>query len=203
MLEIFVENELHSTFDADGITNSHPISLPVGHPDEINQLFDSISYGKGASIIRMMKHFLGEENFRTGVASYLNEFRYGNTVQDDLWRHLTKAASDSGMADVDVKEVGEVLKGIFVFILLFPDHGQLDTANGLSCDHRQAGLQQRNGANVSEEILAKRERVGFGEISEPVWLQVACSDYGRDEEHVGLWEDSAAGAFDDAVVEYE
>lgn len=105
MLELFVENELHHTFQEDGIVTSHPISVQVSHPDEVNELFDSISYGKGAAIIRMMRHFLGEENFRHGVSTYLNEFRYGSTVQDDLWRHLTKAAEEAGLRGLDVKKI--------------------------------------------------------------------------------------------------
>ena len=33
-------------FTLDGLANSHPIKVPVNHPDEINEIFDSISYNK-------------------------------------------------------------------------------------------------------------------------------------------------------------
>ncbi len=36
----------------------------VKHPDEINEIFDRISYGKGASIIRMMDKFLTSDSFK-------------------------------------------------------------------------------------------------------------------------------------------
>jgi len=39
----------------DSLHSSHPISVPVNHPDAINEIFDSISYGKGASVIRVRK----------------------------------------------------------------------------------------------------------------------------------------------------
>ena len=48
----------------DGLKSSHEISIPVQHPDEIAEIFDKISYKKGASIIRMMTHYLSTETFR-------------------------------------------------------------------------------------------------------------------------------------------
>jgi aminopeptidase N len=32
----------------DALESSHPISIEVRHPDEINEIFDRISYGKGS-----------------------------------------------------------------------------------------------------------------------------------------------------------
>ena len=66
---------------ADSLQSSHPISVPVGHPDAINEIFDSISYGKGASVIRMMENFLGLEAFNTGITDYLNKHKFGNAKQ--------------------------------------------------------------------------------------------------------------------------
>ena len=44
--EQFVAEDLHDVFDFDGLVTSHPIYVPVYHPDEINEIFDRISYGK-------------------------------------------------------------------------------------------------------------------------------------------------------------
>ncbi|XP_050699388.1 aminopeptidase N-like isoform X2 [Eriocheir sinensis] len=96
VMEQFVLNELHIVFGLDSLESSHPISIPVGHPDEISQIFDRISYAKGASIIRMMNHFLTEVAFRRGLSTYLEAFKYDNAEQDDLWRHLTEAAHAVG-----------------------------------------------------------------------------------------------------------
>ena len=49
VMEQFVLNELHIVFGLDSLQSSHPISIPVGHPDEISQIFDRISYAKGKS----------------------------------------------------------------------------------------------------------------------------------------------------------
>lgn len=45
-LDRFVIDDLKSALSLDGLTNSHPIKVPVYHPDEIWQMFDSISYSK-------------------------------------------------------------------------------------------------------------------------------------------------------------
>ena len=73
VMELQVQNRLFFTslikyfqnvFGIDALESSHPISIPVKHPDEISEIFDRISYGKGASIIRMMDKFLTTDTFR-------------------------------------------------------------------------------------------------------------------------------------------
>jgi len=44
--EQFVVEDLQSVFDIDGLISSHPVYVPVSHPDEINEIFDRISYAK-------------------------------------------------------------------------------------------------------------------------------------------------------------
>ena len=63
----------------DALEDSHPISIPVKHQDEIGGVFDGISYGKGASIIRMMDNFLTTQTFRqvgVGVCQRKNASKY-------------------------------------------------------------------------------------------------------------------------------
>ena len=61
-------------------------------PAEIHQIFDAISYSKGASVIRMLANYLGAEDFRTGVCNYLQAFKYKNADTKDLWHYLSLAA---------------------------------------------------------------------------------------------------------------
>ncbi|CAF1689155.1 unnamed protein product, partial [Adineta ricciae] len=79
----------------DSLYSTHPISVEVTHPDEINSIFDAISYNKGASILRMLYTVLGQSTFFKGVSDYLNHFRYGNAVQDELWTFLNAAINPS------------------------------------------------------------------------------------------------------------
>ncbi|XP_071539736.1 aminopeptidase N-like isoform X8 [Panulirus ornatus] len=106
-MEQFVSGDLQDVLALDCLQSSHPISVPVGHPDEINQIFDSISYSKGASIIRMMSNFLTEATFRKGLTNYLSNLAYGNAEQDDLWQFLSEAGHEEATlpADLTVKMV--------------------------------------------------------------------------------------------------
>ncbi|KAG8228739.1 hypothetical protein J437_LFUL007074 [Ladona fulva] len=91
----------------DSLKSSHPVSVPIGNPSEIPQIFDTISYKKGSFLLRMMSLFLGEVTFRKGVTSYLKTHRYKNAEQDDLWRALTAQAHLDGSLpeQVTVKDV--------------------------------------------------------------------------------------------------
>lgn len=82
-----------SALDHDALKNSHPVQVPVKHPDEINEIFDLISYAKGASIIRMLSDYLGEDTFMKGIHSYLKAYSYGNAKTENLWQHLGEASS--------------------------------------------------------------------------------------------------------------
>ena len=102
ILDRFSLDNIFNTFDIDSLETSHPVSGTVQHPDEIREIFDDISYGKGASIIRMMSNFLGQEVFLEGVTLYLNRFEYQNAVQDDLWQALTEVAHKEGAIDLSL-----------------------------------------------------------------------------------------------------
>lgn len=59
--KLFVCYEFLRALQLDGLDSSHPIEVPVGHPAEIDEIFDAISYAKGASVIRMLYHYIGDE----------------------------------------------------------------------------------------------------------------------------------------------
>ncbi|XP_055525327.1 aminopeptidase N-like [Wyeomyia smithii] len=103
-----VDNTL-SIFKFDALTSSHPVSVEIGHPNQISQIFDAISYDKGSTVIRMMHLFLGEATFRNGVRRYLKHHKYSNAEQNDLWAALTEEARVNGVLpkNVDVKTVME------------------------------------------------------------------------------------------------
>ena len=61
-------------------------------PEEINELFDGIAYGKAASVLRMVEHFITPEVFRKGVNAYLNEHQYGNATAEDFWGTMTRVS---------------------------------------------------------------------------------------------------------------
>lgn len=72
-IDQFLSNEVQPVYILDSLASSHEISVHVHDPDSINEIFDRISYGKGAAIIRMMEHFLTTQVFRDGLNSYLTD----------------------------------------------------------------------------------------------------------------------------------
>jgi aminopeptidase N len=83
----------------DAVASTHPVVQHVATVAEANQIFDSITYSKGAAVIRMLEGYVGEDAWRTGVRSYLARHAYGNTQSDDLWREV-EAASNAPILDI-------------------------------------------------------------------------------------------------------
>lgn len=86
----FIDGDTCRAFGMDMLQSTHPIAVPVHTPNEVEEIFDHISYGKGGSVLRMIEHFIGPEAFRAGVSAYLREQAYGNARADDLWNTLEK-----------------------------------------------------------------------------------------------------------------
>ena len=86
--EDFMRNETAGAMERDCLMRTHPIQVPVKSPDEIEQIFDEISYGKGASILRMIEGYLGEGAFQKGIRQYLSNHAYSNATGNDLWNTL-------------------------------------------------------------------------------------------------------------------
>ncbi|XP_035925811.1 aminopeptidase N [Halichoerus grypus] len=96
--DLMVLNDVYRVMAIDALASSHPLSSPadeVNTPAQISEVFDSISYSKGASVLRMLSSFLTENLFKKGVASYLHTFAYKNTIYLDLWDHLQKVVDDN------------------------------------------------------------------------------------------------------------
>lgn len=88
----FVIGSLQDALELDSLRSSHPIEVPVKSANQINQIFDAISYEKGCSVLRMISVHLGEDVFLKGVRDYLQKFAYKNTITDDLWDCLSDAS---------------------------------------------------------------------------------------------------------------
>lgn len=88
----FSTNDLGIALRLDALLNTHPIEIPVHHPKEINEIFDEVSYSKGASIIRMLVNYIGERNFRDGLRYYLKKHSYKNTSTIHLWEAFEKVS---------------------------------------------------------------------------------------------------------------
>lgn len=88
----FVSRMQIAAFSTDALANSHPVEVPVNDPAEIDEIFDAISYNKGASVIKMLYGYVGDASFRKGLKSYLEKFQYSNAETTNLWEALEGAS---------------------------------------------------------------------------------------------------------------
>jgi len=122
MMNQFTTDTMHGVLDLDATLGSHPIVVGVETPDQITEIFDSITYNKGASIIRMIEDFVGPAEFQKGVSDYLEEMKYMNADSDDLLRNLKKYTDldisnivntfirQKGIPVVTVKKIGSTVE---------------------------------------------------------------------------------------------
>lgn len=104
----YVTDTLQSALQLDSLRSSHPIEVPVKRADEVNEIFDAISYSKGSCVLRMISKYLGEDVFMEGIRRYLKKHAYGNTQTGDLWAALQDASGKPVEAVMDIwtKNVG-------------------------------------------------------------------------------------------------
>ncbi|XP_069483770.1 endoplasmic reticulum aminopeptidase 1 [Ambystoma mexicanum] len=83
---------LSKCFDAmevDALLSSHPVSTPVENPAQIKEMFDDVSYDKGACILNMLRDYMSADRFQAGIKQYLHRYSYRNTKNEDLWNSMT------------------------------------------------------------------------------------------------------------------
>ena len=88
----FANLEVPWAMGTDQLASTRPIEFEVTSPEEVDQMFDAITYGKGSAVLHMIDEFVGVENFREGVGNYLRKHSYANTVTTDLWEGLDGAS---------------------------------------------------------------------------------------------------------------
>ncbi|PHV06318.1 aminopeptidase [Janthinobacterium sp. BJB412] len=78
--------------ERDALATTHPVVQHIDTVEQASQAFDAITYSKGEAVIRMLENYVGENAWREGVRAYMQAHKYGNTVSDDLWQQVEKAA---------------------------------------------------------------------------------------------------------------
>lgn len=88
---------LHTCFAAvglDSLNSSRPISSAAENPTQIKEMFDTVSYDKGACVLHMLRHFLTDGVFQSGIVRYLHKYSYRNAKNQDLWDSLSNTCSE-------------------------------------------------------------------------------------------------------------
>ncbi|KAI9551578.1 hypothetical protein GHT06_021911 [Daphnia sinensis] len=109
MMTFILSDDVGPVLDLDSKLSSHPIVVPVNHPDEITEIFDAISYNKGAAVLMMLESFMGPANFQLGIQNFLKEYKFKNAATPDLWRALQAVTPDldiAGIMDTWTRQMG-------------------------------------------------------------------------------------------------
>jgi aminopeptidase N len=78
-------------YHQDSLVTTHPIEVPVATTGNAFDNIDAITYQKGASSLKQLRHLLGDEVFRQGVSQYLKMYSYQNAELSDFIDSLANA----------------------------------------------------------------------------------------------------------------
>lgn len=92
MRDIMIISDVLPVMVDDALLSSHPIIVDVSTPAEITSVFDSISYSKGASILRMLEDWMGRDMFRDGCRKYLKDYYFKNAKTANFWESLAQVS---------------------------------------------------------------------------------------------------------------
>ncbi|CAN4128417.1 unnamed protein product [Withania somnifera] len=168
----------------DGLAESHPIEVEINHAGEIDEIFDAISYRKGASVIRMLQSYVGPETFQRALASYIKRYSCSNAKTEDLWSVLQEESGEpvnklmnswtkqKGYPVVSVKIKDQKLECEQTQFLLsgFHGDGQWIVPLTLCCgsyEVRKSFLMQEKS-----EALDVKDLLGFSSSKGNPWIKV-------------------------------
>ncbi|CAN7434313.1 aminopeptidase N [Massilia sp. LjRoot122] len=88
----FYQQDKQGAYNQDQKVSTHPIEVPVPSSANAFDNIDAITYSKGASTLKQLRHMLGEEVFRQGVHNYLVKYSWQNAKLEDFIGSLGEAA---------------------------------------------------------------------------------------------------------------
>jgi aminopeptidase N len=76
----------------DQLPSTHPISADIVDTDAVRLHFDGITYLKGASTLKQLVAWVGQDAFRTGLQQYFRKFEWRNAQLSDFLSALEQAS---------------------------------------------------------------------------------------------------------------
>lgn len=107
-----------AAFRTDSLKSTHSIQTDIKHPDQIDEMFDIITYVKGHSVMHQLYYYVGDEVFRKALQGYFKKHIFGNTKISDLWDALEGASEEL--------QVNEPVRHIMDNWVLKPGHPVLE-----------------------------------------------------------------------------
>ncbi|HVW79463.1 MAG TPA: aminopeptidase N [Mycobacteriales bacterium] len=81
----------------DQLATTHPIAADIVDIEAVLSNFDGITYAKGASVLKLLSHWVGEDTFFAATRAYFARHAYANTTLPDFLSAL-EAASGRDMS---------------------------------------------------------------------------------------------------------
>ena len=106
----FLEKYLHKSMEIDALLSSHPLIQRARDPGEICDLFDIISSGKGASILRMLEEALNKRKLRRGIRKYLKKHTKRHVLTADLWKAMELMSYNDWSLDRELLPIEEIME---------------------------------------------------------------------------------------------
>jgi len=76
----------------DQLPSTHPVADRMPDVESVHQNFDGITYAKGASVLRQLVAWVGQERFLAGCRDYFDRHAWGNTTLTDFLAALERAS---------------------------------------------------------------------------------------------------------------
>jgi len=95
----FIELIFSVALKIDEKQSTHPVIGECPSPENLTDIFDTISYAKGASILRMFNHYIETWKFMEVIQEYLKFYKFKNSKTKNLWQMFKKHA------DIDLVEI--------------------------------------------------------------------------------------------------
>lgn len=81
-----------SAYSDDQLVTTHPIELPVHDTHQAEANFDRITYEKGAAVLKALRFYIGQDDFREGLQRYFQKYAFHNTTIGDFIHMLAEAS---------------------------------------------------------------------------------------------------------------
>ena len=181
----FAYMDLNRALSLDALKHTHPIEIPVHHPDEIAEIFDEVSYSKGASVIRMLADYLGEKDFCDGLRVYLKKHSYSNASTIHLWQAFEKVSG---------KPVEKLMKnwtgkGGHPVVSATLKNGRLELSQKRFFSNPKSGLDEKdktlwavpvsimNAKSKPQQLLLEKKRTEIS-LKNDNWLKINAGESG-------------------------
>jgi len=104
--DTFVFKTQQEAMNKDKFISSHPLNNQLFNNDEIEEMFDAITYEKGGSILYMVADMIGVSILYEGLHNYLTQCSYGNGTPELLWNNIEETTKKHG----NYQPINEMMK---------------------------------------------------------------------------------------------